>query len=62
MANIEKRTSKKGKLSYFVKIRLKVFSTQQANYDSLTDARKFWSFIITSNGDGNHRNSYEYRS
>ncbi|KTD41854.1 tyrosine-type recombinase/integrase [Legionella parisiensis] len=41
MANIEKRISKKGKVSYRVKIRLKGFPTQNATFERLTDARKY---------------------
>ena len=37
MANIEKRTSKEGKVSYRVKVRLKGFPTQQATFDRLTN-------------------------
>lgn len=39
MANVEKRISKEGKITYRVKVRLKGFPTQQATFERLTDAR-----------------------
>lgn len=41
MANIEKRTTDSGKISYRVKVRLKGFPTQTATFERLTDARKW---------------------
>lgn len=41
MANIEKRTSQDGNVSYRVKIRLKGFPTQSATFDRLADAKKY---------------------
>lgn len=54
MANIEKRTSKEGKLSYRVKIRLKGFPTQQATFDRLTDARKWAQQTESAIREGRH--------
>ena len=41
MANIEKRTSQDGKVSYRVKIRLKGYPTQTATFERKTDAQKW---------------------
>lgn len=54
MANIEKRTSKDGKISYRVKIRLKGFPTQQATFARLTDARKWEQQTEAAIREGRH--------
>lgn len=41
MANIEKRTSQNGDVSYRAKIRLKGFPTESATFSRLTDAKKW---------------------
>lgn len=41
MANIEKRTSTEGEVSYRVKIRLKGYPSQSATFERLTDAKKW---------------------
>ena len=41
MANIEKRTSQTGEVSYRAKIRLKGFPTESATFTRLTDAKKW---------------------
>ncbi|WP_347251496.1 site-specific integrase [Legionella sp.] len=41
MANIEKRISRNGKITYRVKIRLKGFPSQSATFERLTDAKKY---------------------
>lgn len=41
MASIEKRTSKEGKNSYRVKVRLKGYPVQSASFERLTDAKKW---------------------
>ncbi len=54
MANIEKRTSQDGKISYRVKIRLKGFPTQTATFDRLTDARKYVQQTEAAIREGRH--------
>ena len=54
MANIEKRISKDGKISYRVKIRLKGFPTQQATFARLTDARKYEQQTEAAIREGRH--------
>lgn len=54
MANIEKRLSKDGKVSYRVKIRLKGFPTQQATFERLTDARKWSQQTESAIREGRH--------
>lgn len=54
MANIEKRTSKEGKVSYRVKVRLKGFPTQQTTFDRLTDARKWAQQTESAIREGRH--------
>lgn len=54
MANIEKRTSKEGKISYRVKVRLKGFPTQQATFERLTDARKWSQQTESAIREGRH--------
>lgn len=41
MANIEKRASKNGNVTYRAKIRLKGFPTESATFDRLTDAKRW---------------------
>jgi integrase len=54
MANIEKRTSKDGKLSYRVKVRLKGFPVQTATFERLTDARKWIQDTESAIREGRH--------
>lgn len=54
MANIEKRTSKEGKISYRVKVRLKGFPTQQATFERLTDARRWAQQTESAIREGRH--------
>ena len=54
MANIEKRTSKDGKTSYRVKVRLKGFSTQTATFKRKTDADKWVQQIESAIREGRH--------
>lgn len=54
MANIEKRTSKDGRTSYRVKIRLKGFPSQSATFERLTDARKWAQQTESAIREGRH--------
>ena len=54
MANIEKRTTNDGKISYRVKVRLKGFPTQQATFERLTDARKWAQQTEAAIREGRH--------
>jgi integrase len=54
MANIEKRTSLEGKITYRVKVRLKGFPTQQATFERLTDARKWAQNTESAIREGRH--------
>ncbi len=54
MANIEKRTSKDGKTSYRVKIRLKGFPIQSATFERLTDAKKWTQQTESAIREGRH--------
>lgn len=54
MANVEKRTSKDGKITYRVKVRLKGFPTQQATFERLTDARKWAQNTESAIREGRH--------
>ncbi|MDD2768823.1 MAG: site-specific integrase [Methylococcus sp.] len=54
MANIEKRESADGKLSYRVKIRLKGYPTQTATFERLTDARKWIASTESAIREGRH--------
>lgn len=54
MAAIEKRTSKTGKTTYRVKVRLKGFATESATFDRLTDAREWAKKIEADMKAGRH--------
>ena len=54
MANIEKRTTKDGKTSYRVKIRLKGFPSQSATFKRLTDAKKWTQQTESAIREGRH--------
>jgi integrase len=54
MANVEKRISKEGKITYRVKVRLKGFPTQQATFERLTDARKWAQNTESAIREGRH--------
>jgi integrase len=54
MANIEKRVSQDGKLTYRVKVRLKGFPTQNATFERLTDARKWAQNTESAIREGRH--------
>lgn len=54
MANVEKRTSKEGNITYRVKVRLKGFPTQQATFERLTDARKWAQNTESAIREGRH--------
>lgn len=54
MANIEKRITKDGKVSYRVKVRLKGFPTQSATFERKTDAQKWVQQTESAIRDGRH--------
>lgn len=54
MAAIEKRTTKDGRVSYRVKVRLKGFPTQSATFDRLTDAKKWVQHTESAIREGRH--------
>ena len=54
MASIEKRTSKEGKISYRVKVRLKGFPIQQTTFERLTDARRWAQQTEAAIREGRH--------
>ncbi len=54
MANIEKRISKDGKVSYRVKVRLKGHPPQQATFKRITDAHKWVQQTESAIRDGRH--------
>jgi len=54
MANIEKRTSKTGMVSYRVKVRLKGHPTQTASFERRTDAKKWAQQTETAIREGRH--------
>ena len=54
MANIEKRTTQDGKVTFRVKVRLRGFPTQTATFERLTDARKWAQQTESAIRDGRH--------
>lgn len=54
MGNIQKRTSKDGKASYRVQVRLKGHPAQTASFDRLTDARKWEQDTESAIRNGRH--------
>jgi integrase len=54
MANIEKRRSKTGELSYRAKVRLKGFEEQSATFERLTDAKKWAAATESAIREGRH--------
>ncbi len=54
MANIRKRTSKSGTISYQAQVRLKGYPTQTASFRRLTDARKWVSSTESAIREGRH--------
>ncbi|MFT4059795.1 MAG: site-specific integrase [Legionella sp.] len=54
MANIEKRISKEGKVTYRVKVRLKGFPTQTATFERKTDAQKWVQQTESAIREGRH--------
>jgi len=54
MANIEKRTTEEGNITYRVKVRLKGFPAQSATFERLTDARKWAQQTETAIREGRH--------
>jgi hypothetical protein len=54
MANIEKRTSQTGEISYRVKVRLKGFPVQSATFERVTDARKWEQQTEAAIREGRH--------
>lgn len=54
MANIEKRITQNGKISFRVKVRLKGFPTQTASFHRLTDARKWVQQTEAALREGRH--------
>lgn len=54
MANIEKRTSKEGDISYRVKVRLKGYPTQTATFERITDAKRWVQQTESAIREGRH--------
>jgi integrase len=54
MANIEKRATDDGKISYRVKVRLKGFPVQSATFERMTDAKKWAQNTESAIRDGRH--------
>ena len=54
MANVEKRTTKDGQVTYRVKVRLKGYPTQSATFERLTDARKWAQQTEAAIREGRH--------
>ena len=54
MANVEKRTSKDGSITYRVKVRLKGFPAQHATFKRLTDANRWIQQIESAIREGRH--------
>ncbi len=59
MANIEKRTSGTGKISYRVKVRLKGHPYQTASFDRLTDAKRWAQSTEAAIREGRHFRTVE---
>jgi len=54
MANIEKRVSTDGSITYRVKVRLKGFPSQTATFERLTDAKKWAQQTEVAIREGRH--------
>lgn len=54
MANVEKRTSKDGSVTYRVKVRLKGFPAQHATFKRLTDANRWIQQVESAIREGRH--------
>ncbi len=54
MANIEKRTTQEGQVTYRVKVRLKGYPVQSATFERLTDARKWAQQTEAAIREGRH--------
>jgi integrase len=54
MANVEKRTTPNGEITYRVKVRLKGYPVQSATFERLTDARKWAQQTETAIREGRH--------
>jgi len=59
MASIEKRKSKKGEITYRVKVRLKGYPTQTATFERLTDAKKWVQHTESAIHEGRHFKTME---
>ena len=59
MANIEKRISSKGEISYRAKVRLKGCPPQSATFDSITKAKKWAKRVETEISDGKYLGKIE---
>ena len=54
MANVEKRTTQNGEVTYRVKVRLKGYPAQSATFERLTDARKWAQQTEAAIREGRH--------
>ena len=54
MANIEKRTSSDGEISYRVKVRLKGFPSQSATFERKSDAKNWAQDTESAIREGRH--------